>query len=98
MNTEALMVVFSWIGIGVVVCCAVMMIYCAFDVLRSVIRQWRWTYKYKHRFDKPPTAKCYCKECKWHSEKDNKCRNATWADRRTPDNGFCYDAEPKEKG
>lgn len=32
--------------------------------------------------------------CKLHSVKDNKCSNVTWADRHTPDNGFCYEAEP----
>lgn len=89
MNIEALMVVFSWIGILVVVGCVVMMIYCAFDALRSVVREWRWQYKYKHRFDKPPTAACYCIDCKWHLVKDSRCRY-------TPDNGFCYDAQPKE--
>lgn len=94
MNTEALMIVCSWIGILVIAGCVVMMIYCAFDALRGVVHGWRWTYKYKHRFDKPPTAKCYCKDCKWHSVKDNKCGNVTWADRHTPDNGFCYEAEP----
>ena len=67
--------------------------YCAYDALRDVIRQWRWERKYKHRFDKPPTAACYCKDCHYHS-KSNKCDNVTWADRYTPSNGFCYDAIP----
>jgi len=70
------------------------MAYCAFDALRDVIRGWHWKHKYKHRFDKPPTAACYCKDCKWHSKKNNKCSNVTWADVYTPDNAFCYDAEP----
>lgn len=97
MNTEALMIMFKRIGIYVVAGCVFMMIYCAFDALRNVVREWRWQYKYKHRFDKPPTASCYCIDCKWHSVKDNQCNNVTWADRRTPDNGFCYDAEPRKK-
>lgn len=94
MNTEALMTVFSWVGILTVAGFVIMVSSCAFDALRNVVRDWRWTYKYKHRFDKPPTAACYCKDCKWHSVKDNKCSNATWADIYTPDNAFCYDAEP----
>ena len=97
MNTEALMTVFSWVGILTVAGFVIMVSYCAFDALRDVVRDWRWQYKYKHRFDKPPTAACYCKDCKWHSEKDNKCSNVTWADRHTPDNGFCYEAEPRKK-
>lgn len=94
MNTEALMTACSWIGILVVAGCVVMMIYWAFDALRCVVHVWRWDYKYKHRFDKPSTAKCYCKDCKSHSVKSGKCSNVTWADRYTPDNGFCYKAEP----
>lgn len=93
MNTEALMVVFK-IGIYVVTgWCVGTMIGYAFDALRNVVREWRC----KHRFDKPPTAACYCIDCKWHSVKDNQCNNVTWADRHTPDNGFCYDAEPRKK-
>lgn len=81
-------------GIITVAGMVVLIIYSIFDALRSVIGQWHWNYTYKHRFDKPPTAKCYCKDCKWHSAKNNKCSNVTWADRCTPDNGFCYDASP----
>lgn len=97
MNIDELMTVLSWVGNFTVAACIIMMSYCAFDALRDVVRGWRWTYKYKHRFDKPPTAACYCKDCKWHSEKDNKCSDVTWADRHTPDNGFCYEAEPRKK-
>lgn len=94
MNIDALMTMCSWLGVLVVASCAVIIVCYAFDSIRNIIHVLRWTYKYKHRFDKPPTAKCYCKDCKWHSVKDNKCSNVTWADRHTPDNGFCYEAEP----
>lgn len=90
MNTEALIDLFGLIGFVVVTGFVIVMIYCAFDALRRVIRQWRWNYKYKHRFDKPPTAACYCVDCKWHLLKDSRCRY-------TPDNGFCYEAEPRKK-
>ena len=71
-----------------------------FDAICELIDRKKWEYKYKHRFDKPPTAKCYCKDCKYHVDKGydkNKCENVTWADRYTPDNGFCYEAEAREK-
>ena len=96
MSTEALMNVFGWIGIFVVGGCVVMMIYRAFDALRSVVSEWRWQYKYKHRFDKPPTAACYCKDCAWHGKhgyRKEKCGLAG-EERFTPDNGFCYEAKP----
>ena len=48
----------------------------------------------KHRFDKPPTAECYCKDCRLHG-KDNQCFKFNgW---RTADEWFCWDAEPKDK-
>ena len=97
MNTEALKIVLRWIGALVVAGCVIMMIYYAFDALRNVVLNWRWNYKYRHRFDKPPTAKCYCKDCKYHVHKGSDdygpCSYpgiSIW----TPDNGFCYEAEP----
>ena len=101
MNIEAFMFVFSWIGILIVAGFVVMMLYCAFDALRDVVRGWRWMYKYKHRLDKPPTAKCYCKDCIYHSTtyKDggnNKC-SFPGIDIWTPEDGFCYEAEPRKK-
>lgn len=100
MNTESLMTVFSWIGILVVAGCVVMMLYYAFDATRNVIHVLRWTYKYKHRFDKPPTAACYCKDCVYHVEKSSDGTGPCgWpgVSRWTPDNGFCYEAEPRKK-
>lgn len=92
--SDELWTICGWLGIATIAGVACVILYSIYDALREVIRSWRWLYKYKHRFDKPPTAKCYCKDCKWHSVKDNKCGNVTWADRHTPDNGFCYEAEP----
>ena len=86
--------IFAAIGLLVCVGIGLGLLYLAFDALRDLIDRLRWQHKYKHRFDKPPVAKCYCKDCKWHSVKDNKCSNVIWADRHTPDNGFCYEAEP----
>lgn len=47
----------------------------------------------KHRFDKPPTAECYCKDCRQHGE-DNQCFK--FNGKRTADEWFCWDAEPKK--
>lgn len=60
---------------------------------KEVVEDLRWKHLYRHRFDKPPTAKCYCRDCRWHRT-TNRCANVTWADRYTPDNGFCHEAEP----
>ncbi|MEG2079910.1 hypothetical protein [Chryseobacterium sp.] len=62
--------------------------------LKDCIVKLRRRYQYKHRFDKPPIAKCYCVDCKWYSEKYKKCcKFDRWA---TSDNWFCWDATPKE--
>lgn len=100
LNTDALMLALSWVGIFTVAAFVIMMAYCAFVSLRDAIRSLRWLYKYKHRFDEPPTAACYCKDCKYHVEKgSNGAGPCEWpgVTRWTPDNGFCYEAEPKER-
>lgn len=72
------------------------LVYALFTFVREKIDDLIWTYQYKHRFDKPPTAKCYCNDCEYHAE-DLKCNNVTWCDKYTPDNGFCYAAIPRKR-
>lgn len=58
-------------------------------------------YRYKHRFDKPPTAKCYCIDCVYHSDDTGRCwrfGETTKEYRCTADNWFCWEAEPRKKG
>lgn len=46
----------------------------------------------KHRFDKPPTAKCYCVDCKSYSKHNGDCFvHAGW---KVADNWFCWSAIP----
>lgn len=89
--------IFAFAGMVFVFVFVLGLLYAIYEWLKDRIDDARWEYKYKHRFDKPPTAACYCKDCKWRSVENGKCSNVTWADRHTPDNGFCYEAEPKEK-
>lgn len=66
-----------------------------FASVKELIIKLKWRYKYKHRFDKPPTAKCYCKDCKRHGDETGRCyKFDRW---HTADNWFCWDAEPREK-
>lgn len=63
--------------------------------LKELITHLKWQYKYKHRFDKPPTAACYCKDCKRHNNENQECyKFKGW---RTADNWFCWDAYPLER-
>lgn len=87
----------AWIGIAAVCGGVVILAWYMVDAFVELIRLWRWELTYKHRFDKPPTAACYCKDCKYHGMKfpdgANPC-NFPGVDRWTPADGFCYEAEP----
>lgn len=51
-------------------------------------------HKQKHRFDKPPTAKCYCIDCIYHDNETGRCcKFKTWS---TADHWFCWNAEPRK--
>lgn len=59
--------------------------------VREMLRKRRKEYEYKHRFDKSPTAECYCVDC-WYRDKEmNKCRRY---EIYTADDWFCKDAMP----
>ena len=68
-------------------------IYAVLCCIKELLHKAKWRYKYKHRFDKPPTAACYCKDCKLHGDESHRCCKFDW---NTADNWFCWDAEPKE--
>ena len=66
------------------------------------IRTLKWQYKYKHRFDKPPTAQCYCKDCRYYKLYDLKnncgrCGRGHIENWTVADNYFCWQAEPLKK-
>lgn len=63
------------------------------------IKEWilglKYEYRIKHRFDKPPTAACYCKDCTRHDNESGRCyKFDRW---HTADNWFCWDATPRKK-
>ena len=64
----------------------------AFCKLISTIK---WKYRYKHRFDKKPLAKCYCKDCVYYFEEDERCAFGG-IERRIPPDWFCEGATPDE--
>ena len=45
----------------------------AWMYLLEFIDEAKFKYRYKHRFDKPPTAKCYCIDCGYHDNKNGRC-------------------------
>ena len=60
-------------------------------VCKEFIENKKYNYMIKHRFDKPPTAECYCKDCNMHGEDKECLKFNSW---RTADEWFCWDAEP----
>lgn len=54
----------------------------------------------KHRFNKPPLAKCYCRDCEeWHPSENDPTEGKCWghAGWVTADNWFCWSANPRER-
>lgn len=82
--------------VGIVVCILILLfsLYLLIQTVIEYIHERKWNYIYKHRFDKSPTAKCYCKDCEMHGLSSNRCM-LPGSTRYTPDNGFCYEAEPR---
>ena len=66
--------------------------------VKNAIHNWRLAYRVKHRFDKPPTAKCYCIDCRFHDPETNRCSRIRSGEWHTADNWFCWEAEPRKRG
>ena len=82
----------SVIGFGtVIVFCSICTYLVVYGIARGV-RILKYCYKEKHRYDKPPTAKCYCKDCTFHN---NGVRYGL-INAYTSDEFFCCMAERKE--
>lgn len=53
----------------------------------------KYHFKVKHRFNKPPKAKCYCRDCRFHGA-DGKCYG--FVSKQTNDSWFCAWAEERK--
>ena len=81
--TEAMAIVGFFTLLGIVI----LFVIIALDKIDILIYEKKREYQYKHRFDKPPKAKCYCIDCvsyrngfcylhKFHIADNWFCRNA----------------------
>ena len=59
---------FTAVGVFVIMAMIVVIIFAVFYAIMQFIRERIWIYKYNHRFDKLPTAKCYCKDCSLYGD------------------------------
>lgn len=96
MNDVLKVVIHCFTCIGIV--CMVLVIYELFGLLKDNIIDYRIHKKskriIKHRFDKPPIAKCYCIDCKHHDMQTDLCHRD--GRRYTANTEFCSDAEPRK--
>lgn len=73
---------------------------CLIGVLLTSINDWtkqlKRKYQYKHRFDKPPTAECYCVDCTRHDNETGRCYGFGEYCHYTADCWFCWKAEPRK--
>ena len=91
--SETLKSVFAVVGVIAlltVLLCVVLIIICE---VGHIIEEARRQYRIKHRFNKPPTAKCYCRDCKKWEPETGKCYDHCNS-RLMADNWFCCFAEP----
>ena len=91
--------IFTAIGVATVGVFGVVILLLIVDFISNEIHEAIWVYKYKHRFDKPPTAACYCIDCKFHGDDVDltRCTNRKDVILQTADEWFCQAAEPKER-
>lgn len=66
-----------------------------FNWLRRSIGTAKYVYRCKHRFDKSPTAKCYCIDCTYYNRETGRCN--AFANCYVYDDCFCWRAEIKKK-
>lgn len=85
-----------FIVVGFLVCVAILLggIMLFVGWLFSLIKKYKRSQQIKHRFDKPPTAKCYCKDCSSYNLQDGRCY--AFEIQYVADNWFCWKAEPKK--
>lgn len=86
----------TFMGLIFMVTLTIFIVYGIVLGIKEGIYELKRRYRYKHRFDKPPTAKCYCLDCKHHDKKTRRCYRFKKEYRCTADNWFCWEAEPRE--
>lgn len=85
-------IVLTLAAIGFIALFAIAMIFLSImcEKADDYIDQKKKEHKYKHRFDKPPTAECYCIDCVWYTENIACSKHGFFV----ADDYFCYNAKP----
>ena len=80
--------------IGIIVTFVTFFVLCGMFIIfvQYKIKTLKRKYKYQHRFDKPPTAECYCKDCLYYDNEDF----CYYFNVNTDDNEFCCYSSQRE--
>ena len=81
------------IGIVSLLCIGAFILFDISVVIRNWIQDTVDKYKIKTRFKKPPTAKCYCRDCENFEPRTGKCFDQCNSRMMSP-SWFCCFAEP----
>lgn len=95
---EIMVEVLAVVGFCTLFFIVVIVVNVVLDGIDSLIRRKKREYQYKHRFDEPPMAKCYCIDCityrngfchlhEFNISDDWFCRNATPQEREVKKDG-----------
>ena len=82
---------FALFGASALICGVMIILYMFYDWLKDRILDHRRIWKYKHRLNKKPIAKCYCIYCLNYDEEYKFCRDLGI---RVTDDKFCCWGEP----
>lgn len=85
----------QFVGLVTLISIVVAMLITIKELISSKIEDFKWKYKYKHRFDNPPTAECYCIDCCHYEINSKKCLRYSDLGPYTSDNSFCSEAVPR---
>mgnify|MGYP006981642945 CR=1 FL=1 len=78
--------------VTIVVLCSLFIDFIVFKIIDGV-ENLKYRHKLKRRFNKPLTAKCYCRDCIFHGDYGKCC---SFSNKYTADDCFCCEAQPKE--
>lgn len=91
-SLAAILIIFGTASVVFLVCLVIVL---AKDSIDDYLTKKKYKHKRKHRFDKPPLAKCYCKDCTSYGTGLYKGQCFRLGNRYFDDNWFCGDAEPR---
>ena len=83
-------------ALGIASCLSLLVIVIVFIVvaLKEKVSKWTYRQQIKHRFDKPPLAKCYCVDCTSYRANGDCRAHDGWT---VADCWYCWAATPKER-